>query len=192
MLGLDVIGVRTSKSLGLKFITKTVGFLLPFVFIFLFINQLPSFLPFGAGLLPDQSIPPQMFSLVRTVASNLIAGSTTTTFPVVGATSVAWGYEIGGYLFLGAAILTIVGGVLIHASGFMGRVRAVSGGGYAPTPATAPAPASAPVQLEKSAAVPSPTAQRPIVLWNHLFVLPKNKNIKKYWVNCTRNDFHLE
>jgi hypothetical protein len=156
MLGLDIIGVRTGKSLGLKFITKAIGFLLPFVFIFLFINQLPSFLPFAAGLLPGQSILPQMDSLVRTVASNPIAGSTTTTFPIIGATSVAWGYEIGAYLFLGAAILTIIGGVLIRMSGFTGRERAVSSADYAPAPATPPAPA--PDQPEKSPAVPSPAA----------------------------------
>lgn len=114
LLALDVIGVRSGKRLGMKFIFGAITSLLPFVLILVFISQLPSFLPFASGLIPGQNIPTELDALVRTIAGQPVAGSSSQTFPVIGSTTVNWGLGLGAYLFLVAAAIRIVGGVLLR------------------------------------------------------------------------------
>jgi hypothetical protein len=64
--------------------------------------------------LPGQGIPPQLDSLVRSVAGSPVAGNASQQFPVVGTTTVTGGYGIGAYLFLAAAGVRIVGGILLR------------------------------------------------------------------------------
>ncbi len=113
LLAMDIIGVKSGRKLGTKFILGAIGSLIPFILIFIFINQLPSFLPLASGLLPGQTIPSQVVALVRSVASNPVSGTASQDFPVVGTTTVNWGYGIGAYLFLAAALVRIIGGIII-------------------------------------------------------------------------------
>ena len=113
---LDVIGVMSGKKLGRKFIFGAITLLIPFILIYLFIMQLPTLLPMASSLLPGQSIPPEVESMVRDLASNPISGSTTQVFQEVGATTVNWGFGIGAYLFIVAAIMRIIGGIMMRAA----------------------------------------------------------------------------
>ncbi|MCW4005543.1 MAG: Vps62-related protein [Candidatus Bathyarchaeota archaeon] len=113
LLALDVLGVRSGKSLGLKLMTGAVTLLLPIIIILIFISQLPAFLPFASGLLPTQDIPVQVTTMIQTIASNPIQGTTSTAFPIVGTTTVNWGVGAGIYLFIAAAILRVAGGFLM-------------------------------------------------------------------------------
>ncbi len=116
LLLLDVIGVKSGKKLGRKFIFSAIFSLLPFVFIYAFVAYLPNLVPLASSLLGGQSIPPEATQLVSSVASNPIGGSASQTFPVVGATTVVWGFGIGAYLFLAAAIVRIVSGFVMRSA----------------------------------------------------------------------------
>jgi hypothetical protein len=110
----DVIGVKSGKSLGLKFILGAIVSLLPFILIFVFIMMLPGFLPWASSLAPGQSIPPQLDTMVRTIAGNPVQGVATQDFPVVGFTTVNWGFGIGAYLLLVAAVVRIAAGFIMR------------------------------------------------------------------------------
>jgi hypothetical protein len=116
LLALDVIGVKSGKSLGLKLILGAITSLLPFILILIFITQLPLFLPWASQLVPGQGVPPQLDTMVNTIASSPAFGSTSQTFPVIGSTSVNWGLGIGAILFVIAAVIRIAGGFLMRSA----------------------------------------------------------------------------
>jgi len=116
LLALDVIGVKSGKSLGMKLILGAITSLLPFVLILVFITQLPAFLPWASQLVPGQGIPPQLDAMVRTIAGNPVMGTTSQQFPVIGVTTVSWGFGIGAYLFVVAAVVRITAGFIMRSS----------------------------------------------------------------------------
>jgi hypothetical protein len=116
LLTLDVIGVKSGKNLGRKFIFGAITSLLPFILIFLFITQLPSFLPFASGLIPGQNIPSGVNSMVNAIAANPVYGTTSQQFDIVGTTTVSWGFGIGTYLFLAAAVIRIAAGFVMRSA----------------------------------------------------------------------------
>jgi hypothetical protein len=116
LLALDIIGVKSGKKLGNKFIFGAITSLFPFILIFAFISILPTFLPWASALVPGQQIPPQVDTMVHAVAGNPVYGTNSQTFPVVGVTTVTWGFGIGAYLFLVAAIIRIVAGFLMRST----------------------------------------------------------------------------
>lgn len=113
LLALDVIGVKSGKSLGRKLITSTVGTLLPVALILLFVSQLPALMPMATGLLPGQSIPSQVEIMVRDISSSPMAGATSSHLPIVGSVMVNWGLEIGSYLLIIAAVLKVAAGLIM-------------------------------------------------------------------------------
>jgi hypothetical protein len=116
LLALDIVGVKSGKKLGNKFIFGAITSFLPFILIFVFIMMLPSFLPWASALVPGQQVPPQVDTLVRTVAGNPVYGTNSQVLPVVGTTTVSWGFGIGAYLFLVAAIIRIIAGFLMRST----------------------------------------------------------------------------
>ncbi len=114
LLALDVIGVKSGKSLGRKLILGAFSSLIPFILILIFIIELPNFIPFASDLIPGQTLPSQFSSMVHTIAGSPVSGTSTQQFPVVGSTTVNWGFGLGAYLFLVAAIVRIVGGFIIR------------------------------------------------------------------------------
>jgi hypothetical protein len=77
------------------------------------IVMLPSLLPFAAQLLPGQNIPSGVQTLVGSVASNPISGTASQSFPVVGETTVIWGFGVGAYLFIVAAAIRLVAALVM-------------------------------------------------------------------------------
>jgi hypothetical protein len=114
LLALDVIGIKNPKSLGLKFMLGAISSLLPIILIFIFITQLPIFLPWASQLAPGQTIPPQLDTTVHAIANNPITGTTNQQFPITGTTTVNWGFGIGAYLFIAAAAIRIIAGYIIR------------------------------------------------------------------------------
>ena len=117
LLALDIIAIKNGRKLGVKFIIGAIISMLPFILILVFISLLPTFLPGAAMLLPGQELPPQLETLVNSIAANPIAGTASQNFEVVGVTTVNWGFGVGAYLFLIAAILRIVSGVMMLSIG---------------------------------------------------------------------------
>jgi hypothetical protein len=113
LLAFDIIAIKSGKNLGKKFITGAIFSLIPFILILIFISQLTTFLPWASMLLPGQELPPQLETLVSSIAANPIAGTSSQSFDVVGLTTVNWGFGFGAYLFFIAAILRVVSGILM-------------------------------------------------------------------------------
>ncbi len=111
LLILDIIGVKNKNSLSNAMFFGTIGVLLPIVAIIVIIVLLPSIIP---GLIPGQAIPDQVMSLLNTVAANPIVGSTNIIFPIIGTITFAWSFGLGAYMFIIAAILRIIGGIIIR------------------------------------------------------------------------------
>ena len=116
LLTLDVIGVKSGKSLGKKLIISMVSTLLPVIFIIVLISALSALVPFAAGLFPGQGIPLQVESMVNAVSASPMGGTTASQFPIVGSTTVNWGLGIGSYLFIIAAALKVVGGFIMYSA----------------------------------------------------------------------------
>jgi hypothetical protein len=133
LLALDIIGVKSGKKLGRKLIVGAVISLIPFIVIYIFIASLPSLLPFAAQLLPGQSIPAGVQSLIGSIASSPISGTASQTFDIVGSTTVTWGFGIGAYLFVVAAVIRIIAALVMRGAPEMGAQPPVA-------PATPPAP----------------------------------------------------
>jgi hypothetical protein len=114
LLALDVIGVKSGKSMGKKFWIGIITAIFPIILVLVFISQLPALLPFANGLFPGQSIPPQIGDLMRTIAGSPVTGTTSAVFPVVGVTTVNWGLAFGAYLFWVAIVFRIIGGFLMY------------------------------------------------------------------------------
>ena len=120
LLILDIIGVKSGKKLGWKMITGAITSLIPLILIYVIIAMLPNLLPYAAQLLPGQSIPSGVQTLVGSVASNPISGTASQTFPVVGETTVIWGYGIGAYLFIVAAVVRLIAALVMWGAPEMG------------------------------------------------------------------------
>jgi hypothetical protein len=114
LFALDIIGVKSGRSIGKKLMFGSISTLLPVIVILLFISQLPAFVPFAYGLFPGQGIPPQVSDMISSVAASPIQGTENAVMPVIGNTSLAWGLGVGGYLFIVAAILRIVSGIVMY------------------------------------------------------------------------------
>ncbi len=116
LLALDIVGVKSSRRLGMRFILGSLSSLLPCVVIYIFISMLPSLLPLASSLNPSQQIPTQVEQIIRTVAANPFLGTTTQQLPVVGITFVKWGFGVGAYLFVIAFAITIAAGTVIRSA----------------------------------------------------------------------------
>ncbi|MCX8150259.1 MAG: hypothetical protein N3D85_01970 [Candidatus Bathyarchaeota archaeon] len=114
LLALDVIGIKSGKSLGKKLMIGTVSSLLPLILILLFISQLGALAPLASGLFPGQTIPTAVENMLSAIARSPIQGTSSEVFPIIGVTTVTWGLGIGAYLFIVAAVLKLVGGLIIY------------------------------------------------------------------------------
>ncbi len=152
---LDIIGVKSGKRLGLKMILGTIVLFLPFILIIVFMAMLPAFLPWASAIVPGGEVPPQVETMVRSIAGNPIYGSATQSFPVVGSTTVNWGFGIGAYLFIVAAVLRIAGGVIMRKSPELEEKPAAQ-----PTPPAEPKPSETKPEEEKTQSSPSPSQEK--------------------------------
>jgi hypothetical protein len=114
LFGLDIIGLKSKNSLGNKLMFGIIGLLLPVIFVVAVIVMLPSLLPMAGGLIPGGQIPQQVSDLMNLVGANPIGGAATTVFPIIGSTTVTWGLGLGAYLFIIAAVLRVVGGIIVR------------------------------------------------------------------------------
>ncbi len=114
LTALDIIGIRSRRSFSRKLWIGIIGVLLPVIFVLIFVAILPALLPYASGLFPGQGIPPQVEAVVRNIASSPAGGRSVASFPVAGATIVTWGLAIGSMLFIVAAVLRLVAGLVMY------------------------------------------------------------------------------
>ncbi len=103
LLVLDILAVTRGNKLGRKFTDGAIFLILAFVLMFSFVSLLPYVIPVLSALLEGAALSSQNGSLLGTIASSAFSGSTTSQ-----GYTITWGFELGAYLFLAAAILRIV------------------------------------------------------------------------------------
>jgi hypothetical protein len=116
LLILDIIGYKSGKVLGRKFLVGGAFLLLPVALIFAFILLFPLFLPWASSLVPGQQIPPQIVDTVYTVARNPTGGATSAVIPTLGDTDVTWGFQNGSFFLIIAATIRVFAGWIIWRS----------------------------------------------------------------------------
>lgn len=110
---LDIVGVEKSRGLAKKFIMSGISSLIPVILILVFISQLTGLvMPFAESMAGGEAIPPQIEEIARRMSSSPITGEYSGVIETYGSLYVTWGLALGSYLFIAAAIVKIVAGVL--------------------------------------------------------------------------------
>ncbi len=109
LLLIDVVAVKRGGSLGRKFIDGGIALLFALVFIFAFVSFISVIVPILSALLGGGTLSSQQSSLLSTISSGATGGSST----AYGPATITWGFGVGAYLFVAAALLRIVGGIIM-------------------------------------------------------------------------------
>jgi hypothetical protein len=109
----DLIGVEKARNLSRKYIMSGITTLIPVIVILIFITQLAGLMPQLAGAFAGGApLPPEVEQIARAISSSPIRGSYNEVLGVYGLISVWWGLGIGSYLFIAAAIVKIIAGIV--------------------------------------------------------------------------------
>lgn len=110
---LDIIGVEKTKKLARTYIISGITSLIPLIIILLFIVTLSGTITQFAGAMGGGGeIPPQVTDMATAMSSAPIGGEFSEEVNSHGTMTVSWGLAIGSYLFIAAAAIKIVGGIL--------------------------------------------------------------------------------
>ncbi len=110
---LDIIGVKTARGLGNKYLRGGITFIIIFVVLVLFIVQLASMIESLASLM-GATLPPEGYQMAQAIGRQPIQGARTQTFVDFGSVALQWGLGLGAYMILAAAIVKLVGGVFLR------------------------------------------------------------------------------
>jgi hypothetical protein len=114
LFALDVIGVEKTKKLSKTYIMSGITSLVPVIVILIFIIALTGLITsFASALSGGQPIPHQVNDMVSAMSSAPFAGSYTDVINSSGTIDVSWGLAIGSYMFIAAAAIKIIGGILL-------------------------------------------------------------------------------
>lgn len=113
---LDLVGAESASKLGGKYVRGFITTLLPVVVILVFIVLLTNSLPALAQAAGLTDVPVEALSLARTVSSSPISGAASAVLGPYDNVSLTWGLSLGSYLFMAAAFLKLIGGVVMKTS----------------------------------------------------------------------------
>jgi len=109
----DIIGVEEAGDLSRKYIISGITTLIPVIVILILITQLAGLIPQFAGAFSGGApLPTEVEQMAKNMSSSPILGSYSGTLDAYGQIYVWWGLGIGSYLFIAAAIVKIVAGVV--------------------------------------------------------------------------------
>lgn len=111
---LDVIGAEKTKKLSRKYIISGITSVIPIVVIIIFIVTLTGLISTFAGSFSGGQPIPQLNDMVSAMSSSPISGSYTDTINSSGTIDVSWGLAVGSYLFIFAAAIKIVAGIILR------------------------------------------------------------------------------
>jgi len=112
---LDLIGMKSPKHIGRKYITGGILILIPVLIIILFMAFLASMLPSLASFAGSE-VPSELMTISNQISSNPIIGSYSGSIGDYGIVQLSWGLALGSYLLLIAAVTRIVGGIIASTS----------------------------------------------------------------------------
>ncbi len=108
---IDIIGVKSSKSLGSKFIRSGISNLIPVIVIIIFIFQFMAIID-SIDTVGGFEIGPEVRDFAQQISNSPIQGDYFTTIQSYGSVALSWGLGLGAYLFIGAALVKFIAGVL--------------------------------------------------------------------------------
>jgi len=112
---LDIIGVEKTKSLSRTYIISGITSLIPIIIIIVFIIALAGVITsFASFLTGGQPIPQQVTDMVSAMSSSPFSGEFTDTVNSSGTINITWGLAIGSYMFIAAAAIKIVAGIIVR------------------------------------------------------------------------------
>jgi len=110
---LDIVGMKTAKDLGNKYLRGGLFFLILFIVLVLLIFEMTSIIQSLAtsfGL----SLPPEATQMAQAVAQQPLQGTQTTAVGNYGSVALSWGLGLGAYLLLAAAIIRLVAALVLR------------------------------------------------------------------------------
>jgi hypothetical protein len=110
---LDIIGIKTAKGLGNKYLRGGITFIILFVVFVLFIVQLASLIESLASLM-GATLPPEGYQMAQAIGQSPVQGTQTQTFADFGSVALSWGLGLGAYMILAAAIIKLIGGIFLR------------------------------------------------------------------------------
>jgi hypothetical protein len=112
---LDVIGVEKAKSLSRTYIISGVTSLIPIIIIILFIVSLVGLITQFTGFVGGgEPMPMQINEMASAMSSSPFGGEFMDTIESRGTINITWGLAIGSYLFIAAAAIEIVAGIILR------------------------------------------------------------------------------
>lgn len=110
---LDIVGMKTAKDLGNKYLRGGLFFLILFIVLVLLIFEMTSIIQSLAtsfGL----SLPPEATQMAQAVAQQPLQGTQTTAVGSYGSVALSWGLGLGAYMLLAAAIIRLVAALVLR------------------------------------------------------------------------------
>ncbi len=112
---LDIIGVEKAKRLSRTYIISGFTSLIPIIIIILFIVSLAGLITQFAGFMDGgDQMPIQINEMASAMASSPFSGEFTDTINSSGTLNITWGLAIGSYLFIAAAAIKIIAGIILR------------------------------------------------------------------------------
>jgi hypothetical protein len=112
---LDVIGVEKAKSLSRSYIISGFTSLIPIIIIILFIVSLVGLITQFTGFVGGgEPMPIQINEMASAMSSSPFGGEFISTIDSSGTINITWGLAIGSYLFIAAAAIEIVAGIILR------------------------------------------------------------------------------
>ena len=110
---LDIIGVEKPKSLSRTYIISGIMSLIPIIIIIIFIVSLSGLITQFAGFMGGgEQMPLQVTDMASEMSSSPLMGKFTDTINSHGTLTIIWGLAMGSYLFIAAAAIKIVAGII--------------------------------------------------------------------------------
>jgi len=110
---LDIIGVEKPKSLSRTYIISGIMSLIPIIIIIIFIVSLSGLITQFAGFMGGgEQMPLQVTDMASEMSSSPLMGEFTDTINSHGTLTIIWGLAMGSYLFIAAAAIKIVAGII--------------------------------------------------------------------------------
>ncbi|MCW4015145.1 MAG: Vps62-related protein [Candidatus Bathyarchaeota archaeon] len=117
MTGLDIIGAEKPKNLSRKYIISGITSLIPIIIIIIFIAMLTGLITsFADAFSGGQPLPQQVTDMVSAMSASPFGGNFMDTINSSGTLDISWGLAIGSYMFIVAAAIKIVAGIMLRIS----------------------------------------------------------------------------
>ncbi|MCW4022017.1 MAG: hypothetical protein ACOWW1_00455 [archaeon] len=112
---LDIISTEKPSKLSKSYIISGITSLIPAILIIVAVISLTVLIESVAGSFSGgQALPPEVTDIVSAISAAPFGGTTTQTIDSAGTATVSWGVGIGVYLFIVAAAIKIVAGIMLR------------------------------------------------------------------------------